>query len=110
MKPKKDRLKDFHSNLVNDSRRPANAEEANKFLREHLDAVEEASLPPDKLDDYTYRMMIPSFDMENAWAIRKGGGSKFWEAFGHIIDIYEDGSISIRTKSGEQWFWLSSDA
>ncbi|MDP9939752.1 hypothetical protein [Ectopseudomonas alcaliphila] len=93
--------------MTNDSFMPVNAEEANAFLRKHMDAVEEASLPPEKLDNYTYRMMVPSFDIEGAWTIREN--SRIWEAFGHIIEIYENGSISIRSKSGEQWFSLNSE-
>lgn len=108
MKTKNERLKEFHSNISTDSFAPANAEEANAFLRKHMDAVEEDSLPPEKLKNYTYRMMIPSFDIEGAWTI--SGTQRTWKAFGHIIEIQECGSISIRTNSGEEWFSLDTTA
>ncbi|MCK8123871.1 hypothetical protein MTF66_02595 [Pseudoalteromonas sp. 2CM39R] len=108
MKTKKDRLKEFHKNMSNDSLIPSNAEEANTFLRRHLDAVEESSLPSEQLQNYTYRMMIPSFNIEGAWSIN--GTMRSWKAFGHIIEIHDCGSINICTNEGVQWLSLGSAA
>lgn len=106
MKTKMERLEEFHQNMINDSYLPRNAEEANAFLRKHLDAVEEKSLPPEQLQDYTYRMMVPSFNIEGAWIMK--GKIRSWKAFGHIIEIHDCGNIYIHTNGGELWFSLDA--
>jgi len=108
MKTKKVRLQEFHKNMSNDTVILSNAREANAFLRKHLDAIEEASLPPEQLQNYTYRMMIPSFNIEGAWT--RNGAMQTWKAFGHIIEIHDCGRINICTNEGSQWFYLDSAA
>jgi hypothetical protein len=101
MKNKYERLADFKANVVNDIFIPSTAKEANDLLRKHMHAVEKSSLPKEHFGNYTYQMMIPSFDIEGAWACESG--KEVWKAFGHVIEIFSCGKIEIRTDEGEMW-------
>lgn len=98
---KYERLAKFKASVDSDSFIPSSAEEANELLRKHMNAVEKESLPKEHLGNYTYQMMIPSFDLEGAWV--NESGRKTWKAFGHVIDIYNCGKIEIRTEEGDIW-------
>jgi hypothetical protein len=62
-----------------------------------LDSVEKAAIPEEKHGDYTIRMNIPSFSIPESWV--RTGKARAWEATKHIIRIWDNGNIEIRTKS-----------
>ncbi|EHW0643065.1 TPA: hypothetical protein ACQYF6_004036 [Vibrio parahaemolyticus] len=98
---KYERLAIFKARVENDSFIPSTAKEANDLLRKHMNAVEMESLPKKYLGNYTYQMMIPSFDIEGAWVEQSGKNT--WKAIEHVIDIFSCGKIEIRTNEGVIW-------
>lgn len=101
MIPRSSRLDAFFKAVSENPWTPTNAAMANEFLRKYFDAVEEDMLDACYHGNYTFRMMIPSFDIEGAWKYENGIYS--WKAREHLIEIQDDGCVRI-TLDGETVF------
>lgn len=98
------RLDAFKAALTADSYQPYDAADAVAFLKEHLDAVELAVLPPQSLQDFSVRMLIPSLSLGSGAGWSASNGWHTWKGNNHVVKVSASGCILIEELDGTLWF------